>query len=348
MKDPRLPVEVDPWNDGRWSRVERELFQKLDDGDPGAEKKRARRVRRRTLAWGGLAAAAVLALMFFLRPAALRSNDRLRVATSESPSEVTFGESALTVAPRSLVLVSGDDEHGVDVVLDRGAVTCQVAPRNGRPPFVVDAGAVRVRVVGTKFTVARADDATTVAVDHGVVEVTAQGVVTVLHDGERWPSPPASIPSPSSSVPVGSASDPSPGTDTPRAPSAVPSSHVRSAAGTLPSPASPSLAADSTAGLAPSAASMPAPSTASAPSPQEDFETAARLERTSPDQAAAIYRRLASGSTAWSPGALFALARLEADRGHHAEATRLLDEYLTRYPRGINADDARSLLQRMR
>ena len=41
------------------------------------------------------------------------------------------------------------------------------------------------------------------------------------------------------------------------------------------------------------------------------------------------------------------LGRLEADRGRRPEATRLLEEYLVRYPRGINGDDARALLQRL-
>ncbi|HEX3771545.1 MAG TPA: FecR domain-containing protein, partial [Polyangiaceae bacterium] len=188
----RLPVEVEPWNEGRWSRVERELFAKMDAGaEPPADarvpEKRASVGRR--VAIVGLALAAAAAAVFFLRPAGLLgAGDRLRVATSDSASEVTVGESSLVVAPRSLVMVSGDDEHGIDVVLDRGAVTCEVAPRRGRPPFVVDAGGVRVRVVGTRFTVARDGTATSVAVDHGVVEVSASGQVTVLHDGERWPS----------------------------------------------------------------------------------------------------------------------------------------------------------------
>ena len=43
----------------------------------------------------------------------------------------------------------------------------------------------------------------------------------------------------------------------------------------------------------------------------------------------------------------FALGRLEADRGRQGEATRWLEQYLARYPRGINADDARALLRRM-
>jgi hypothetical protein len=87
---------------------------------------------------------------------------------------------------------------------------------------------------------------------------------------------------------------------------------------------------------------------APAPSPQELFESAARIERTRPDEAAALYRQLVAGGSGWAGSALFALGRLEADRGHRAEAAPLLEEYLTRYPRGINVDDARVLLNEMR
>ncbi len=350
MSDPRLPVEVDAWNDSRWSRVEREMFARLDSG-PGAEKVRRRRPLAFMLAGSGLAAA--VALVFLLRPAGMLHPDRLRVATTDGTSEVTVGESALTVAPRSLVLVSGDDEHGIDVVLDRGSVTCEVAPRKGRPPFVVDAGGVRVRVVGTKFTVARDDRATTVVVDHGVVEVSASGTVTVMHDGERWPEPPAT-------EPTHPDRDPAAGSmETGAAPSAVPApSSASSMAAPRPraavAQASPSMRpaledVRATPAAGPSAVPPVSVSPSVPPQPaQDEFETAARIERTRPDDAAVIYRRLAANGTAWAPSALFALARLEADRGHRDAAARLLDDYLARYPRGINADDARALLQRMR
>ena len=346
MSDPRLPVEVDPWSDSRWSRVEREMFARLDTAT-GGEKRRERRTTAIILAGSGLAAAAALA--FFLRPAVTLHSDRLRVATTDGTSEVTVGESALTVAPRSLVLVSGDDDRGVDVVLDRGSVTCEVAPRKGRPPFVVEAGGVRVRVIGTKFTVTRDGAATSVAVDHGAVEVSASGTVTVMHDGERWPAPAAT----ESADPArlgSTAASTEPGASPPAAPRPSASSApmiarpraapAQDAPAVRPPPQDPGTLPASTP---PAAVSAPA-----VPSAQDAFESAARIERTRPDDAAVIYRQLAANGTAWAPSALFALARLEADRGHRAEAARLLEDYLARYPRGINADDARALLQRMR
>jgi hypothetical protein len=99
---------------------------------------------------------------------------------------------------------------------------------------------------------------------------------------------------------------------------------------------------------APSAAvTTSTPPIVAGPSPQKAFESASRIERARPDEAAAAYRQLAAGGTEWAPNALFALARLEAEHGRKAEAVRLLNEYLTRYPRGVNAEDARSLLLRM-
>jgi hypothetical protein len=397
MSDPRLPVEVDPWSDGRWSRVERDLFEKLDASGGVRAPERRSAVRRRVV-FGGLAAAAALALVFYVRPPGfLRSSDRLRVATTDSASEVTVGESSLVVAPKSLVMVSGDDDRGVDVVLDRGAVTCEVAPRKGRPAFVVDAGEVRVRVMGTRFTVARYESAVSVVVDHGAVEVSASGQVTVLHDGERWPLADASeganagadanvgvgvgvgvganagvganggaadgpqgnekqgnekgahlavSSSVSSSAPRGGI-DARNGTQGNEKQSNEKQSNEKQGNGTQGNEKGAHVTVSSSVSSSAPRGGIDAVPPA-APSPQETYEAAARLEKTRPDDAAALYRGLVAGNTAWTSSALYALARLEADRGHRDGAQRLLEDYLARYPRGLNADDARALLQRMR
>ena len=358
MSEPRLDldhveVDVEPLGDPRWSRIERGMFTRLEGPADGGEVRRTGNRR----GWVGAAcvlAAAAAAVLVVVRPSgALRSRDPVRLVTTSSPSRFTIGESSLWIEPSSLVLVSGDDEHGVDVVLDRGTVTCEVAPRHGRPPFVVDAGEVRVQVVGTRFTVTRGSVETSVGVDHGVVEVAVGGVVTVLHDGERWPAPPGpagqAVPAATqTSSPVAAPvapGDPSP-VLSPESPATVDAPAVAAT-----HPPSPGRRA-ATPGPAPSAApqvsvaesAAPSP----APSPQEQFETAAKIERTRPDDAEALYRQLVSGGTGWSASALFALGRLEADRGRRADAVRLLQEYVTRYPRGINVDDARTLLSQMR
>jgi hypothetical protein len=344
-RQPQLLVEVEPLSDVRWARVERELFAKLDDEQETGARARAPS-RFRAFTWAAVAvtvASAILAIVLSGR--AMHPDDRVSLATTESASEFIVGESSLTVAPRSLVVVSGDDDHGIDVVLDRGAVTCEVAPRRGRPPFRLNAGEVRVRVMGTKFTVTHDEDETSVDVEHGVVEIASHGVVTVLHDGGHWPDAvaPSRTPSPdlASSSPFGA--------NTPMAPlqarSQARAAHARRPAAVDTSAASSEPTPEPTA-IEPSVTSPPA--IAVVPAPQQAFEAASRSERTNPVQAIAIYRQLAAGGTAWAPNALFALARLEVDRGQRAEAARLLSAYLARYPRGINADDARELLRRMR
>jgi hypothetical protein len=268
------------------------------------------------------------------------SDTRSRLETAEGASRFTIGESFLVVAPRSLVMVGGDDEHGVDVSLDRGAITCVVAPRHGRPPFLVDAGDVRVRVVGTKFNVARSDTGVSVDVDHGVVEVVAKGTVVTLHDGEHWPASvadtPTLVPAPTESGSVAAS-----------LPHTEPSTQVARPRSDPPHPPSVIVAEPPADWSTPAPSSAVIPQAAPPPTMQERFEGATKMERSRPDDAMAAYREVAASGSAWAPTALFALARLEADQGRAAEAKRHLNEYLAKYPRGVNADDARALLQRM-
>jgi TolA-binding protein len=81
---------------------------------------------------------------------------------------------------------------------------------------------------------------------------------------------------------------------------------------------------------------------------QEQYESANRMEAKNPEEALKVYRGLATGSGPWAANALYAAGRLQADRGRKADAQRLLNDYLTRYPNGANARDARDLLDKMR
>lgn len=351
-------VEVEPCSDARWARIERELFAKLDAAPAPVELPVDRLVQdllarpaplsRAVTAAATLAAiAAAITLLAFVRSfSASRGAEPVTLTTTDSAMQFVLGESELTMAAQSRVVVSGDDEHGVDVALDHGTVTCEVAPRHGRPPFRVDAGDVHVRVIGTGFTVTR--DPASVAVAHGVVEVTAAGHVTVLHDGERWPASPAgatpAVGSHGSDAPVASGSDAVKAKSARRA-------HARKAhLGSTSSATDDTIDDDDPSSLDDPATQAEAAPTAPAPtaSPaQLAFEAATRNERTHPERAADAYRQLAAGTTPWAPNALFALARLEADRGHRGEAAELLRSYLARYPAGLNAADARVLLQRL-
>jgi FecR-like protein len=203
---PTLRVEVEALSPGRWARVEHDLFANLDDPSasdphggrprPGARdvlagpQARAQRESGPLARWAAASAGiAAVVLAVGLPWGAVRSGDRLRLATTNSASQFTLGDSSMSVAPKSVVTVRGDDEHGIEVVLERGTVTCEVASRRGRPPFRLDAGDVRVRVTGTKFQVTHQGSGTSVDVERGTVEVTARGVLTILHDGSHWPRP---------------------------------------------------------------------------------------------------------------------------------------------------------------
>lgn len=98
--------------------------------------------------------------------------------------------SILTLAPRSRVALEETGAREVRLTLERGAVVCEVEPDKKRA-FVVQAGGVSVRVVGTVFRVARQSDKAGefvgVDVERGVVEVTSEdGSVRRLAAGESW------------------------------------------------------------------------------------------------------------------------------------------------------------------
>ncbi|MEJ1969094.1 MAG: FecR domain-containing protein [Rhizomicrobium sp.] len=83
----------------------------------------------------------------------------------------------------SVVAVNTNSELGVDLkdnlrqlTLDKGEVWFDVA-KDGKRPFVVAAGQVRVMAVGTAFSVRRRDDGADVLVTEGVVAAWANGDV---------------------------------------------------------------------------------------------------------------------------------------------------------------------------
>jgi hypothetical protein len=325
-------LELEPLSEARWARVERAV---LDASITAAHAERAVAQRpvaerpRWRLAAGFLVLAGALAAIGggvawrVLQPDA--RGGATRVQTAANGSRVEFGESTIDVGPTSEVRLSGDDSHGVVVTLDRGRVECDVTPRRGRPPFVVEAGSVEVRVVGTHFVVARTGDAIGVDVQRGQVEVTSNGQRSLVSAGARWPS---SAPvAPDASIVAATALATGAGYAAPVETRALPPPPPRTAASL--SRRDPSEAASSL-------------------SPRDQYEAASKLEAQQPAAAIAQYRELAHQGGAWGENALFAAGRLEADRGDQDEARRLLVEYLTRYPSGPNANDARRLVDRLR
>jgi FecR protein len=316
-----LKIAVEPLSEARWARVERAVLGASAGAIVGREPL-APTPRWRLAAGLLVLAGAVAAIAGALMGRALQPEARggaTRLQTAANGSHVEFGESTIDVGPTSAVRLAGDDSHGVFLTLDTGRVECDVQPRRGRPPFVVEAGSVEVRVIGTHFVVVRTGEVVGVDVQRGQVEVTANGERSLVSAGSHWPAVPEAPPPAPAAAP---SAPPARETNTGRV------APVEPRPGPLPGP-------------------LPVRG-AAALSPRDQYEAASRLEVEQPAAAVALYRQLARQGGPWGENALFAAGRLEADRGDHDEARRLLREYVARYPTGPNANDARQLLDRLR
>jgi hypothetical protein len=409
----RACIEVEPLGDARWSRIEQSLMQRLEELPPAPRAiapKPAKRLTPRVVAFASSAAFAMVAAIALLiaRPwwsassgpsassssfassASSRAAAPSRVATEASPSHVTIGDASIDLSPESGIVVR-EEEHATVLVLERGEVALHIAPRPKDRPFLVEAGEVHVRVVGTEFSVRRAGVSAVVTVRKGVVEVTARGEVARLTAGGAWPDEGVASAVGASGAPLsvspalpngatlaaGPAAAPAtPWTSTPGTTPAVvttphPSAVLRrsasghrasrhsdatAVAGAAPSEPTPAAPPPDEAMPAPPALAVAPPQSAqdavtpapTEPSAQARYEAAERIERKDPDGALRAYTALARGDDAWAQDALFAAGRLQADRGARSDAIRLLEEYLRRFPRGSNAQDARTLRDRIR
>jgi hypothetical protein len=399
----RTPTPIPPLGDAAIARIERGLFAALDselrEAARPLEAARPAGGRRRRFALAGVAAAAAVFVGGFATREARRGEAlparAAQISTTTSGSRIALAGATLEVAPQSAVSFGGGRDGAMVVVLDRGTVTCEVAPRSKRAPFVVEAGATHVTVIGTKFSVRRVGGHATVSVEHGLVEVADTNMTELVHAGERYqPGEPvaldvlasepvakgANAPATTAasdgghavvSAPSASSSTQAAFTARAEAPVATAMTRVRAHVRRLAradgaNDASPkeAPAADPAAPLAPAVAAPDSTSTpgdappAKAPadgalagqrrSVQVLFELAAQLELRDPEAALRIYGELAAAESpadgGWAASALFAAARLEAERGQAQRARELSETYLRRFPSGPNADDARTLL----
>jgi FecR-like protein len=203
MTRARTPVE--PLSRSAWNRVEAGLFARLEGGEHLRERADARRSRSPGWRWagaGGAGAAAAFCLWWGLgelrdtapgpapagtAQATAVAPHETRILTTEAPTETTLGDAHVTLAAHSDVTVAGSDEDGWRLRLAAGAIDCAVAPRLGRPPFVVQGGETQVTVVGTRFTVTREGARSRVDVREGHVRVDSATVHVLLAPGEGWP-----------------------------------------------------------------------------------------------------------------------------------------------------------------
>lgn len=330
IRPPRSPAlqqlvhsQLEPLPEARWDKIEQAAFARLDreqNAGSGPLRPLTSAGRARLLAWWPAAAAACVAAVVALWLASAEPA-LSRISTGASASHVVLPGVELDIAPESAVVVSGSVNESQLLVLDRGEVTCEVAHRAVGKPFLVQAGEVRVEVVGTRFHVARDGEAARVTVQEGVVKVSSRGRTERVVAGQSWPKLSATVTPtpPMSAAPPARAMQPDADDSTSREPPVTPRS--------LDVPV--------------------VDARNSARSMQADFEAAARLEAQSPDEAIRLYRKLQGGSNSWAQNALFAQGRLEAARGNRSEARRALGRYLERFPRGPNAIDARRLLKHL-
>jgi hypothetical protein len=342
---PLRRIEVEPLGDHRWAKIERSVLESLEREAIGGV--RPPEPRRRIGVRAGLTVAAAI-VAGAVGATVLLQRGQPEHAALESPSRITTGASAshlalpglaLDVAPQSAVVVGSETPQGLLIVLDQGSIVCDVAPRSGKSPLIVQAGATRVRVVGTRFSVTRSGEAARVKVDEGIVEVLAAGGRWRVAAGEDWPPAETAEPKP---APLAL-----PPTDSLATPPSVAPESPKSTEPTQGKQAARQRALATPDRRTPVAPEAVTPETPPPPSPQSVFEEAAASERSDPARASQLYRTLESGAGSWAQHALYARGRLEASRGNRTEARRLLERYLERYPNGSNAEDARAVLRRL-
>lgn len=362
--DERLgPPPVEPMSDVAWSRIERGLWSRMDVEGTAADAGRTPSAARRwwIVAAPIVAVAAAAAIVIGTRaspPEIAVTEEPARVVSGSAPSSVSFGDSHVELGAHTAVVMSHESGHPI-VLLDRGAAWFTVAPRMQRPEFVVRAGDATVRVVGTRFRVARSDEQIAVDVEHGLVDVQFRGGVVKLGASQHWSSDaPGKISALAGTLPpFGPLAS-----SEPIRPSTSPSTEPRSEpAQTPPEPKpAPKLAPrpdpklggtrEAEADLKPD--SKPDPQlggthVTDADRDRAEYDRLASLEPNDPDAALAGYLLIARGTSRWADLALFAAARLAADR-HNPRAETLLGVYLVRFPSGANATDAKQLLARLK
>jgi transmembrane sensor len=313
------------WDELRERRVLGKIEAKL------ADRRVARRKRPWLLAGGGLLLSAAVALLAFVAlrpPAPTDTAETLAVDTvaarPTAPLLAIPDESALTLPDGSNAQMHTGARVDVAVQTDAlvrlmqraGVVRYEVTPNPGRR-FVVDAGGVEVRVIGTVFTIALGETDVRVAVERGKVEVAGAESVAVLGAGDELkldrPTP--------ADEPILLADDHAP----------------------------PGLEGDIVIELEPEDAQGKAAVRGSKPvkvptaAELQERADAARLSGELGEAAAALselVRRYPKDSRAYS--GYFTLGKVERARGRHAAAAAAFTACFQRAPSGSLAEDARA------
>jgi transmembrane sensor len=341
--------------DAAWRRLRR-----------GLDDRRAARSRWRLLLvpTATLVAAAAVAAVWYVR----RAPDAGAEATIAAGRAFESRASAVALAlpdgvhvdmePHSRVAVEEVTPHQIRVGLGHGQALFDVEPHHQRR-FIVDVGGVEVRVVGTRFRVARLADGdgdddnarVEVSVERGIVEVASGGEVHRLRAGERYSAPitaPDEAAASADQTDEGRTDEPAPTPAAPHAPRAIAAPRGQA------HPAAPREEArllleqaqsQWRAGQMTAAASSYEEILARYPNDARAGLAALELGRIQMDHLGDLTGAVVSLQRALrlAPAASVredALARLvrATDRlGRHDDCTHARDSYLARYPSGIHA-----------
>jgi len=309
-------VVTPPPSDAVQDRVERRLLQAPIDREwaaPPITRPAGTRGRATFTVAVAVACAAAAALVLALReqrvaqtPPVVALLDSSTIVTGPGQgSRVTLDHVIVEVGADTRAAIRREADGGAVLELAAGSLDCDVSPRRGAAPFRVRAGAVTVTVLGTRFVVWRSEQGVRVDVIRGSVSVAGPATQTLLGAGQTWSS--------ANEAPARVGSECDPGGD-PAVRDPAPSAASASSDGSLRRSTTPLMA-------------------------NPTFARAQRLEPSAPDEAAGLYRGLATGRDAWAALALYSLADLESRRGRRAEALDLVRLYERRFPRGPNAED---------
>lgn len=185
--DPATRAELDAWLDGderrqgaffraqaAWTMLDRASVLRGRQDEPPQDIDRSAWLSRRRLLWGGgMAAASVAAVLVAGVGFWPQSPERIETAIGEIRRVPLSDGSFAAVNTQTRLAVSIEPEIR-RVALAEGEAWFQVAKDRTRP-FIVEAGEVRVRAIGTAFSVRRIENGADVQVTEGVVEVWSVG-----------------------------------------------------------------------------------------------------------------------------------------------------------------------------
>lgn len=143
---------------------------------------RGKRRRKKQAVAGGIAACLAAAVLWIEQPHLLQDIAADHVAARAQPLSVALADGSTVLLDADSALAQQDSPTQRRVRLLRGGAYFEVQP--GSLPFVVETPEGEIRVLGTGFDVQLLDDAATVTLAHGRVEVSGTTGSAILEPGQ--------------------------------------------------------------------------------------------------------------------------------------------------------------------